>query len=447
MLDIKFIRENKEAVKENIKNRKAVADVDQILALDNQRLALIGQIDAQRHELKKSSKQKPDPEKITQLRELSNSIKVQETELHKVESELKSAASFVPNMSSPSMPIGQSEDDNVEVVTWLPDEGYVEKSKLGKGNHSAQFMPKLPFEGKHHQEVGEALGVIDMKQGAKVSGSRFTYIADGGVRLENALVQLLSQELLAKNFIWMDPPVMVKEPILFGTSHLPEGRDQVYQISSENVEEGQALFLVGSSEPSLFGYGMDRVFAREQLPLKMFAVTPCFRSEVGSWGKDVRGIKRVHQFNKLEMDVICVPEDSVKVFEELRGYNEWLLQKLQIPYRVIHKCTADCGYLATYDQYDVEVWMPSQQEFMETMTDTLATDFQARRFNIRYVDSEGNRQFVHTVNNTGVALGRMVAAILDNFQQEDGSVVVPEILRPWVGTDSLTPGPLAGLTK
>ena len=443
MLDLKYVRQNLDEVRQNITNRKASADVDHIIALDDRRLALISSIDSQRQELKASSKQKPDPETIQAMRQLREKIKSQESELTNVEAELKQAAALLPNQSSPSMPIGQEEADNVEIVAWSPKDGYLPKDKLGKADNAAQYMPSLEFDGQHHIEIGEQLGIIDIKQGAKTSGSRFAYLVDGAALLENALVQLLSQELLQKEFMWVDPPLMVKEPVLFGTSHFPEGRDQVYQIASDNVEEGQDLFLVGSSEPSLFAFGMDKVFSHQQLPLKMFAVTPCFRSEVGSWGKDVRGIKRVHQFNKLEMDVICAPEDAQKVFEELRGYNEWLLQQLGLPYRVIHKCTGDCGYLATYDQYDVEVWMPSQSEFMETMTDTWATDYQARRLNIKYTTKDGQRQLVHTVNNTGVALGRMVAAILDNFQQPDGTVKIPEVLQPWVGTDVLTPNKLA----
>ena len=447
MLDLKYVRQHRDEVAQNIKHRKASANLDEILRLDDRRLELIGQIDSQRQELKASSKAKPDAAKIAELRALGEQIQSQETELTEVEAQLKAAAALLPNTSAEVMPIGAGEDDNVEVVAWTPGDGYLDKEKLGTGNHSAQYMPALKFDGQHHLELGEGLGIIDAKQGAKVSGSRFAYLADGAVLLENALAQFLAQELLQHEFIWVDPPLLVKEPVLFGTSHFPEGRDQVYQIATDNVEEGQELFLVGSSEPALFAYGMDRTFSAEQLPLKMFAVTPCFRSEVGSWGKDVRGIKRVHQFNKLEMDVICAPDDAQKIFEELRGYNEWLLQQLGLSYRVIHKCTGDCGYLATHDQYDVEVWMPSSQEFMETMTDTWATDYQARRLNIKYVTSDGSRELVHTVNNTGVALGRMVAAILDNFQQPDGSVMVPEALQRWVGTDRLTPGKLAAITR
>jgi seryl-tRNA synthetase len=307
------------------------------------------------------------------------------------------------------------------------------------------LLPQSTFESdsaivrRHHLDVGESLGIIDMPQGAKVAGSRFAYLMGDAMLLQNAIIQLLSQKLLASDFTWIDPPLLVRERVLFGTSHFPEGRDQVYQISQEHLEDRQSLYLVGSSEPSLFAYGMDRTFTQDELPLKMFAVTPCFRSEVGSWGRDVRGIKRVHQFTKLEMDVICTPMQSDAIFEALRGYNEWFLQELGLPYRVIRKCTGDCGYLATYQQYDLEVWMPSQSAFMETMTDTHATDFQARRLNIRVLDADGSRILAHTVNDTGVAIGRMIAAILDNYQQPDGTVIVPEALRPWIGRDVLVP--------
>lgn len=441
MLDIKYIRQNQAEVAQNIINRKSVADLDLIIKLDDQRLQLQSEVEALRQQLNSASKQKPDAATIAANRQLSQDIKDKQQTLDQVQAKLKQAMDFLPNQTSPNMPIGQGEPDNVETKAWVAGLGYLPQDKLGKDTHTAQYMPRLDFEAKHHLDIGEGLGVIDIKQGALVSGSRFAYLVDGAAVLENAIVQLLSQKLLADNFMWVDPPVLVKEPALYGTSHFPEGRDQVYEIKGDNVEEGHQLFLVGSSEPSLFAFGMDRTFTKDQLPLKMFAVTPCFRSEVGSWGKDVRGIKRVHQFNKLEMDVIAAPDQSQAIFAQLLEYNEWLLQQLGLSYHIIHKCTGDCGYLATYDQYDVEVWMPSQQEFMETMTDTHATDYQSRRLNIK-VDDGQTKQLAHTVNDTGVALGRMVAAILDNYQQPDGTVKVPEALRPWVGKDTLQPNKL-----
>lgn len=461
MLDLKFVRQHRTAVEENVRLRKAKADVAAILDLDEQRSHRLTKLEQDRAELNLASKSKPDEATIAKLRTLGEDIRVQEAELRHVETQLQSAASYLPNMSSPDMPEGDGEEDNVDIAAWVPSHGQVASTRLGLSSRIAykDLLPSSYFsdpkdpaspgdhDRQHHLDIGERLGLIDMPQGAKVAGTRFAYLMGAAAELENAITQLLAAKLLGHGFLWMDPPLMVQEAALFGTSHFPEGRDQVYQIASEHVEEGRQLYLVGSSEPSLFAYGMDRVFQADQLPLRMFAVTPCFRSEVGSWGKDVRGIKRVHQFTKLEMDVICTPETAEAIFEELVGYNTWLLQQLQLPYRVVNKCTGDCGYLATYKQYDVEVWMPSQQEFMETMTDTWATDFQSRRLNIRYKTESGQREYAHTVNDTGAALGRVVAAILDNYQQADGSVVVPDALRPWMGRDKLEPNVLAPLTR
>ena len=216
------------------------------------------------------------------------------------------------------------------------------------------------------------------------------------------------------------PPLLVRERSLYGTSHFPEGRDQVYEIKTENVEEPLPLFLVGSSEPSNFSYFMDRTLKEDELPIRLFASTPCFRSEVGSWGKDVKGIKRVHQFDKIEMNAVCMPTGRVEVYEEFGGHNEWLLQTLELPYRMVDKCTGDAGYLAAHRQRDAEVWLPGSGEYMEVMTDTNTTDYQARRLNIRYRAARAAR-FAHTVNDTGCALGRMLIAMIENYQQEDGA--------------------------
>lgn len=447
MLDLKVVRQHRQEVAANIVRRKSTADLDLILSLDDRRLALLQELETYRAELKSGSKSKPSPDQVVQLRQLGEQIQQLEGQLREVESQLHEAASYAPNMSSPAMPEGQGENDNVEVRVWIAGHGLVDSHKLGK-TEELKYRGLLPVSGEqHHLDLGQRLGIIDMGQAAKISGSRFAYLLDGAARLENAVIQLLSTKLLQHDFIWVDPPLLVREPVLFGTSHFPEGRDQVYEISAEHVENSQPLFLVGSSEPPLFAYGQDRVFTADQLPLKMFAVTPCFRSEVGSWGRDVRGIKRVHQFTKLEMDVIAQPDQSMNIFEELLGYNQWMLEQLGLSYRVLNKCTGDCGYLATYFQYDVEVWMPSQQEFMEVMTDTHATDYQARRLNIRFMDDQGQRQLAHTVNDTGAALSRIVAAILDNYQQPDGTVMIPDVLQPWMGTDRLVPNKLASLTS
>ena len=435
MLDIKFIRENVDTVKENTRLRKSSIDIDEIIRLDDGRKGLQSALDTKRAELNIASKQKPTEEEIVKLRTLGEEIKKLEEEIKLVQGQILDLLSWVPNMSSPDMPIGLGEHDNPDLKVWLPESGYLSEEKLGKDNEVATYMPTR--EGQHHVELGEALDMIDTKQSALTSGSRFVYLKNDAVLLQYAIFNLLSKKLIEKSFVPMIPPVLVREKVLFGTSHFPEGKDQVYKIENENVEDSADLYLVGSSEPSLFAYHMDKVHEEKALPYKMFALTSCFRSEVGSWGKDVRGIKRVHQFDKLEMDVVCTQEQSEQVMAELLEVNEWMLQTLLIPYRVINKCTGDCGYLATHKQYDVEAWLPTQKEFMEVMTDTNATDYQARRLNIRYT-KDGEKKFAHTVNDTGVAMGRLIIAIMDNYQNPDGTITVPQALREYMGKETIS---------
>jgi seryl-tRNA synthetase len=259
------------------------------------------------------------------------------------------------------------------------------------------------------------------------------------VKLQYSLQQLVFNELIKREFVPIIPPLLVKDCVLYGTSHLPEGKDQIYRIEAEYVEDSQQLNLVGSSEPANFAYFMDKTLSAEDLPIKLFAYTTCFRSEAGSWGRDTKGIKRVHQFDKIEMNAVCLPEQSEKIFEEFLSVNEWLLQSLKLPYRLVLKCTGDAGYLASAKQIDSEVWLPGQREFMEVMTDTNTTDFQARRLHIKFRTSDGEKGYVHTVNDTGIAMGRMLIAILENYQQADGTIKVPEVLQPYMGKDTIGP--------
>ncbi|HEX5417657.1 MAG TPA: aminoacyl--tRNA ligase-related protein, partial [Chloroflexota bacterium] len=332
---------------------------------------------------------------------------------------------------------------NVEERAWVPGTGYVPAERLGRGTTSAAAMPKRPlhapdenFRPLHYADLGEKLG-IDTTQGAKVAGSRFAYILGDLARLQWAIQQLLVGQLLGEGYQPIIPPLLVRERSLYGTSHFPEGRDQVYEIKTENVENPNPLFLIGSSEPANFSYFMDRILPEAELPIKVFAVTSCFRSEAGSWGKDVRGIKRVHQFDKLEMNAVCRPDQSEAIYEEFRAINEWLLQTLEIPYRIVDKCGRDAGYLAAHRQRDVEAWLSGLGEFMEVMTDTNTTDYQARRLNIRYRPAEGPLRFCHTVNDTGCAFGRLLITILDNYQQADGSILVPKALQAAMGKERI----------
>jgi seryl-tRNA synthetase len=254
----------------------------------------------------------------------------------------------------------------------------------------------------------------------------------------NGIFHLLTEKLLSEGFILMYVPTLVKERLLYGTSHFPADADQVYKVDSSNVENKRALYLLGSAESSLIGYWMDKVIKKENLPIKATAITTCFRSEAGSWGKDVRGIKRVHQFDKQEM--IMIVENSVdqarKAHEYLLSINEWLLQKLELPYRVINMCYGELGYAAAAKKYDYELWLPSQQSFMEVGSNSITTDYQARRLNIRYQDDDKKIKYVYTLNDTG-ATHRLLIGIIDHYQQSDGSLLVPKVLRKYVGKDKI----------
>ncbi len=451
MIDPKQARSNPDRLKEIIRLRKvdpARADVDRWLELDKKRRALQTEIDGLNSEKKKiAALGKSDPDRARakgqELREKSKDLDAQFTE---ITSRWQECMEWFPNWIDPEMPEGTGEEDNVEECAWVPRQGYLEPDQLGTADHSAQFMPQKPvhadgkeFEPLHYTELGKRLGGVDTLQGGKVSGSRFAYILGDIAILQMAIDRLLTDELLRKSYQPIVPPLLVRERSLYGTSHFPEGRDQVYEIKTDNVEEPFPLFLVGSSEPTNFSYFMDRTLEEDSLPVKVFASTPCFRSEAGSWGKDVKGIKRVHQFDKIEMNSVCTPEQSREIYEELGQVNQWLMQQLELPYRVVDKCTGDAGYLASCRQRDVEVWMSGSREFMEVMTDTNTSDYQSRRLNIRYRRVDGNLRYCHTVNDTGCAMGRMLIAILDNYQQDDGSVKVPAVLQSTMGTDVLRP--------
>ena len=450
MIDVRRLRAEPDAMRRAIVLRgadPARADVDRFLEIDAQRRALQQEIDglnSQKKELARLGRTDPQAarRKGQELREKGREL---EARLGELTAEWQAILEWFPNWPHPEMPEGAGEGENVEECVWLPGQGYLPQDQLGSGHHSAAAMPKGAvhgegeFEPKDHSELSAALGA-DTLQASKVSGSRFTYLTGDLARMQYALQQLLANEMLRRGYEMMVPPLLVRERALHGTSHFPEGRDQVYAIQTDNVEEGTQLFLVGSSEPANFSYFMDRTLDEADLPAKLFAFTACFRSEAGSWGKDVKGIKRLHQFDKLEMNAVCTPAQSEAMYQEFGQINEWLLQQLRLPYRMVDKCGGDAGYLASHRQRDGEVWMPGTGEFMEVMTDTNTTDYQARRLNIRYKGKPGGPRFCHTVNDTGCAMGRMLISIVENYQQSDGSVKVPEILRSVVGKERIQPG-------
>jgi seryl-tRNA synthetase len=448
MLELREIRANPDRLREAIRLRgvdPARADLDRWLTLDERRRRLQAELDglnARRRQF--ANLGRTDPEAARRqgqaLREESRAL---EEERDRVAAEWQAILDWFPNWPHRDMPVGDGPEDNVEECAWVPGRGYVDPSLLGKAAHTAPRMPRHPphaddpdFPPRDHADLGQRLG-IDTLQGAKVAGSRFAYLLGDSVRLQLAVETLLTNKLLADGFTPIVPPLLVRERSLYGTSHFPEQRDQVYEIKTDYVEEATPLFLIGSSEPANFSYFIDRTLREDELPIRLFASTPCFRSEAGSWGKDVKGIKRVHQFDKIEMNALCTPDQAEPIYEQFRSINEWLLQTLELPYHIVDKCTRDAGYPATHRQRDVEVWLPGSREFMELMTDTNTTDYQARRLNIRYRTTEGATRHVYTLNDTGCALGRMLIAITENYQQRDGTVKVPTALRLLVGKEIL----------
>lgn len=450
MLDPKVVREKANELKDLLskgRGNPAKADIDKWISIDKTKSSLetqLQEINRQMNETAKAFRPGDD-----NLREKGQKLKTEkkeiEEEINEISKEWNEILYWIPNIPTGKIYEGKGEEDNIVIKLWTPEKGYIKEAEGKKArNETEKYMPKLPHNWKnpnitpkHHAEIGENLGLIDSIQAGKVSGSRFVYLLGDLVLIQYAIQQLMFAHLIENHFIPIISPLLVKEKALYGSSHFPEGREQVYSINNENIEENNQLYLIGSTEPSNFAYFMDRVIAEQELPIKVFAYAPAFRSEAGSWGKDTKGIKRVHQFDKIEMNAVCAPTQSDMIFDEFLSINEWLLQSLKIPYQLAYKCTGDTGYLAAAKQIDPESWLPSQNEFMEVGTDTNTTDFQARELNIRFKDSEGNKRIAHTVNDTGVAMGRMLISIICNYQTEEGDVIVPEVLRKYMGKDRL----------
>lgn len=451
MLDIKYIRENPEKVKKAIVDRKSKPiDIEELLKLDNKYRKLIEEsniLRAKRNTLdtniKKSTENNERQKYIEESVSLKTTLKTVEEELKLIEHNRNELLIWLPNVPLDDVPFGKSEADNEEIKAWIPRKGYLDEQEIKK---TKDFMPtkainsSQDFEPVPHWDLGKRLDIFDFEAGSKVSGNRFYYLKNEAVIMMYAVFDLLFKKLInEEGFMPMTVPLLVRENSLFGTSHFPGDSDQVYKIDKWNVENSNDLYLIGSSEPSLFAYFGDKQLEKKDLPIKVCAISTCFRSEVGSWGKDVRGIKRTHQFDKLEMDMIVQGdlESSYKAQEYLLGINEWLLQTLKLPYHIINMCTADLGYYAAAKKYDFEVWLPTDGEFMEAGSDSITTDFQSRRLNIKYKEGDENK-YVHTVNDTGVT-HRILIAILDHYQQKDGSVSVPEVLRKYTGFDVIKP--------
>ncbi|TSC53851.1 MAG: seryl-tRNA synthetase [Parcubacteria group bacterium LiPW_39] len=423
MLDIKFIRENKEAVKDAVRKKYLKADIDRLLELDGQRRSLIQEseaIKAKQNKLSEKLAKEKNEADLARSKELKDQFKELEKELAEVEKEYNALMWLVPNIPAPDTPIGPDESVNKEVGEW------------GK-------IPKFDFKIKDHIELGKKLDIIDTEAGVKVSGFRGYYLKNEGAVLHLALLWYCWQKIIKSGFKPLIGPTLVKEFVLFGSGHFPFGKEEVYQIgnpgklaSGEAV--GEPLYLAGTSEPTLLAYFSDKVLKEEELPIKVCNFSPCYRSEVGSYGKDTRGLYRLHEFTKVEQVVLCKNDlaESSQWLEEMRQITEKILQDLKLPYRIVQNSSGDMG-AGKYKMYDIETWMPGRGKYGETHSDSNMTDWQARRLNIRYKDSAGAIKFVHALNNTVIASPRILIAILENYQQKDGSVEIPKVLRDWCG--------------
>ncbi|MHA6261420.1 serine--tRNA ligase [Sporosarcina sp. CAU 1771] len=418
MLDIKKVRTNFDEMKAKLMKRgEDLSVLDDFLGLDERRRVLIAEVEqlkANRNEVSqkvaqmKRAKENAD-DVIAQMREVGESIKTLDDELHEVEEKLNYIMLRIPNIPHESVPMGDSEDDNVEVRS------FGEKTTFD-------------FEPKPHWDLGTDLQILDFERAAKVTGSRFVFYRGLGARLERALINfMMDLHNDEHGYEEVLPPYMVNRASLTGTGQLPKFEEDAFLIEDEDY------FLIPTSEVPVTNFYREEILNAEQLPVAFAAYSTNFRSEAGSAGRDTRGLIRQHQFNKVELVRFVKPEDSYAELEKLTGHAEKVLQLLNLPYRVLNMCTADLGFTAA-KKYDIEVWIPTQNAYREISSCSNFEDFQARRAQIRFRREAGGKpEYLHTLNGSGLAVGRTVAAILENYQQEDGSVVIPEVLRPYMG--------------
>jgi seryl-tRNA synthetase len=411
MIDMKVIRDNSEMIKANCERRGFPIDIDGLLKLDVEARRINGEAEAMRAERNRLSKNcATDPSAREQVKALRNDITAKEGALAEIEKKIEAVLSRMPNLLADDVPNGDSDADNLEL------------RKVGT-------IPQFTFKVKDHQELGESLDILDIARGAKVAQTGFYYWKGKGAMLAQALYFWVQKLLVERGFTMFMTPCLAKERTLYGTGYLPFFADQTYNLA------GDDLALIGTSEQTLVGYHADDVLDGAKLPLMYTAFTPCFRTESGSYGRASRGIFRVHQFHKVEQIIFCRPEDSVKYHDFCLENEELILKELNIPYHVVNVCVGDMG-APGYKKYDIEAWFPGFESYREVTSNTNLTSFQARRLNIRYKDG-ATRDYVHTISATA-ATDRLLIAIMENYQQEDGSIVVPEVLRPYCGFDKIT---------
>jgi len=420
MLDIKVIRESPQVVRDNLAKRgnpENIKMLDNLIALDRRWRQGLTRLNELRHERKlftiEIAKLKKDGKdagiEVTKAKGIDAEISEIEREVAIAEEEEKGFLMRLPNLLHESVPVGNDESDNVQVRTW------------GR-------PPEFKFPVKNHIDLSLDLGIIDMERAGKVSGSRFYYLQREAVLLDMALMSFAMEEMVEKGYKPIEPPYLMRREAYEGVTALGDFEDVLYKIENEN------LYLIATSEHPMAAMFQGEVLKEKDLPAKLAGASACFRKEAGAHGKDTRGIFRTHQFNKIEQFVFCTPEQSWKLHEELVENAENLIQKLGLAYRVVNVCTGDIGTVAA-KKYDIEAWMPAQNAYREVVSCSNCTDYQARRLNIRYREKEGapTKGFVHTLNSTAIATGRTMVAIIENNQQEDGTITVPEVLRKYMG--------------
>lgn len=417
MLDIKRIRNNPEEVKKQLSKRGTDYNIDLVVELDEKRRQLLTQVEEMKAEQNQASKEIPKLKKegkdvsevLKQMKELSDEVTKKDLEVKEVEVKLHEELLAIPNVP------------NKDIVEGLTDEENVEIRKFGEPH-------EFNFEVKPHWDLGTDLDILDFERASKLTGARFTLFKGLGATLERALINfMLSAHTTKHGYTEVSPPFMVNAQSMTGTGQLPKFADDMFKI------EGKEYYLIPTAEVPVTNIHRDEILEEEKLPLYYTAYTPCFRQEAGSAGRDTRGIIRNHQFDKVELVKLANPENSYDELEKLTSDAENILKALEIPYRVVELCTGDIGF-SSAKTYDIEVWMPSYNRYVEISSCSNFEDYQARRANLRYRSKEtGKVEFVHTLNGSGLAVGRTLAAILENYQQEDGSIVIPEKLRPFMG--------------
>ena len=436
MLDIKFIRENKEKLAEAAKNKGIEIDMEHLLTIDKRRIALLQEIEEKRSEKKKLSEMasrltsEQQAEIAPKGKIIKGEINKLEKEFNKVKNIFDSLMAKVPNIPSPDTPIGKNEEGNVEIYRW------------GE-------KPQFDFPPQSHIEIAKNLDLIDFARGTKVAGYRGYYLKNEGALLVMGIMMYALKKMVEAGYVPFIPPTLVNEFALFGSGYFKGlnydfNTDEIYQVANSDKDQKGVIsknkkFLVGTAEPSLLSYYYNETLKEEDLPVKVCGFSQCYRSEIGSYGKDTKGIYRVHEFMKVEQVVFAKAdvEESNKIQEEMLSLSKKLHEDLGLPYRVLQICTGDMS-AGKYRAFDIEAWMPGLNRYGETGSSSNFTDWQARRLNVRYVDKSGKKKFVYMLNNTALATPRTLIAILENHQQKDGSVVVPEVLREYVGKERIS---------